>query len=121
MKKKDRTNNVLPFPKATRPAAQQDPPPSTAFFQVGSTRFAIHMWCELLPPAPLRGMPRVTNTATDTVTLSADCERSRSTARSKTPTNLRVGRISKPSLVKAIPIQPNRATEARVQVPDAKE
>jgi hypothetical protein len=56
VKKKDKANNVLPFPIATRPQAKQDPPPSTAFFQVGSDRFAIHMWCESLPAAPRRPM-----------------------------------------------------------------
>ena len=56
MKKKDKTNNLLPFPIAARPPAKQDPPPSTAYFQVGSDRFAIHMWCESLPPAPRRRM-----------------------------------------------------------------
>jgi hypothetical protein len=56
-KRTNRTNNVLPFPRATRPEATQGPPPSTVFFQIGSDRFAIHMWYEPLPPAPLRPIP----------------------------------------------------------------
>ena len=70
MKKKVRSNNVLPFPIATRSAAKQDPAPSTVFFQVGSDRFAIHMWCESLPPAPRRRMSQSPRAESDPVPLS---------------------------------------------------
>ena len=50
--KKSRKNNVLPFRAATRPAKEDEDPPTTVIFQIGSTRFAIHMQYELLPPAP---------------------------------------------------------------------
>jgi hypothetical protein len=52
--KKNRKDNVLPFRPATRPAKEDEFPPSTVIFQIGSTRFAIHMQYELLPPAPPR-------------------------------------------------------------------
>ena len=52
MAKKNRTNNILPFPAATRSVEEKAFPPSTVFFQIGSDRFAFHMQCEWLPPAP---------------------------------------------------------------------
>jgi hypothetical protein len=109
VKKND--NNVLPFPIASRPAAKQDSPPSTVFFQVGSDRFAFHMWCESLPPAPLRRRSQGASAEKAPPPLSPDRERRGPGARLKTATNLKVGRTSKPSLA-AIPNQPNRATAA---------
>jgi hypothetical protein len=44
---KNRTNNVLPFPKAPEEAGTP-----TIIAQIGSERFAIHMQVEDLPPAP---------------------------------------------------------------------
>jgi hypothetical protein len=43
----NRKNNVLPFPKPP-----EEPGGSTIICQVGSQRFALHMWVENLPPAP---------------------------------------------------------------------
>jgi len=61
--KKKKTNNVLPFPAAIRAANEEevDLAPSTSFFQIGSSRFAIHTWWESLPPAPLRLVSPVTD------------------------------------------------------------
>jgi hypothetical protein len=85
MNKKKKTNNILPFPGATRPKATPDPPPSTAFFQIGSDRFAIHMWYESLPPAPLRLVSPAT-TATENPLAPSVARGSRgSGARQKRP------------------------------------
>ncbi len=43
---KNRTNNVLPFPKAPEEAGTP-----TIIAQIGSERFAIHIQIEDLPPA----------------------------------------------------------------------
>jgi hypothetical protein len=91
-KKKDRTNNVLPFHRASRPAGKQDPPSSTVFFQVGSDRFAFHMWCESLPPAPLRHMSQSASAETAPPPLSPDRDRRESVARLKPATKLKVAR-----------------------------
>ena len=114
VKKKNRTNNVLAFPRATRPAEREDPDPSTVFFQVGTTRFAIHMWCESLPPAPRQRMFQVTSTPTDPIPLPPERERRGPDAWPKTS--------RKPSLVKTFPAQiQQKPTATRVFVSDAKE
>ena len=50
--KKNKTNNVLPFLPRPLPAPEEETGPHTAYFQIGSDRFAMHMWYESLPPAP---------------------------------------------------------------------
>jgi hypothetical protein len=47
--RKIKTAKVLPFRE--RPSLSSEHLPTTALFQIGSTRFAIHMWWERLPPA----------------------------------------------------------------------
>jgi hypothetical protein len=115
--KKDRPNSVLLFPIATRPAVKSDPPPSTVYFQIGSDRFAMHTWCESLPPAPLRRMSQVTSTEMDPMPLPGDRESRGPAPRPNTATKRKVGRNTKPSVIKPFPIQSNRATAARVPVP----
>jgi hypothetical protein len=44
---KNRKNNVLPFPRPL----EKEPGITTITCQVGSERFALHMWTEDLPPA----------------------------------------------------------------------
>jgi hypothetical protein len=68
-KQKKKSDNVLPFLARPRPKVEEeDPLRTTALFQIGSTRFAIHIWYEPLPPVPrqLALKPR-TNTKTDLV------------------------------------------------------
>jgi hypothetical protein len=63
--KKNRTNNVLQFPQATRSAEKQNFPPSTVIFQIGSDRFAVHMQYESLPPLPPRLVSPVASATED--------------------------------------------------------
>jgi len=63
--KKNKTNNILPFPAATRPVDETAFPPSTVFLQIGSDRFAIHMQYESLPPLPTRLVSPVTSATED--------------------------------------------------------
>jgi hypothetical protein len=91
VKKKVRSNNILPFSIATRSAAEQDPQPSTVIIQVGSTRFAMHTWWESLPPAPLRRMSQGTNTEADLTPHSPERGR-RGPLPLKAATNLKLGR-----------------------------
>jgi hypothetical protein len=53
VKKQNKSNNVLPFLARPRPKVEEeDPLRTTALFQIGSTRFAMHIWFEPLPPVP---------------------------------------------------------------------
>lgn len=60
---KNRNQNILQFP-----TPQEEPFPTTVFFQIGSTRFAIHMHIENLPPAEprLRLVPKADTTTKHT-------------------------------------------------------
>jgi hypothetical protein len=54
-KQKNKPDNVLPFLSRPRPKVEEeDPLRTTALFQIGSTRFAMHIWYEPLPPVPPR-------------------------------------------------------------------
>ena len=50
VKKKSKIDNVLPFAARPEPATSKEPGPYTAYFQIGSDCFAMHMWCESLAP-----------------------------------------------------------------------
>jgi hypothetical protein len=49
---KRKIKKVLPFPSSARPAPLEVPSSPIAIFQIGDDRFAVHMWCEDLPPLP---------------------------------------------------------------------
>jgi hypothetical protein len=53
-KRKNKNDNVLHFRAPTWPSVEEKPLMSPVYFQIGSTRFAVRMWCESLPPAPPR-------------------------------------------------------------------
>ena len=59
-KQKNKEDNVLPFLARPRPKVEEeDPLRTTALFQIGSTRFAIHIWYEPLSPVPPRLVPYI--------------------------------------------------------------
>jgi hypothetical protein len=60
-KRKSKTDKVLLFQARPRPPEKEKATVSTSYFQIGSDRFAIHMWHESLPPAPRRPIlePRI--------------------------------------------------------------
>jgi hypothetical protein len=90
-KRKDKTDNVLLFrPRpGSRPPVEAKPVVSTAYFQIGSDRFAMHMWSESLPPLPPRAVlePRIEKTTN--LVLSGE-GRSRVTASSPRGKKLRL-------------------------------
>jgi hypothetical protein len=117
--KRDRTNKVLPFPIANRPPENQDALPSTVFFQIGSDRFAMHMWYESLPPAPLLRMAQVASSDTAPKPVSQTRERRGPAARRKTVTGFNAAPNRKPALIKPFPIWLNRSA-ARISLPGQK-
>jgi hypothetical protein len=62
-RRQNKTDRVLPF-RARPGPAEEKPTGSTAYFQIGSTRFAIHIWYESLPslpPQPVSDVKKKTN------------------------------------------------------------
>jgi len=102
---KKRTNNVLPFPKATRSAKEKEFPPSTVIFQIGSDRFAVHLQYDSLPPLPPRVVSPVDSKTEDPMSTSVPPGPA---GRSKTSPKFTANRRRKPTRRRSVlqPIQP---------------